>query len=43
MAQARIDVLGPEVMAVVNDIRLIQLPERNGPTGQPVFLAGTGA
>ena len=34
--------LGPEVMAVVNDIRLKSLPERKGPNGQPVFLAGTG-
>lgn len=35
-------VLGPEVMAVVNDIRLKSLPERKGPNGQPLFLAGTG-
>jgi hypothetical protein len=36
------DLLGPEVIAVVNDMRLKQLPERKGPTGQTLFLAGTG-
>ena len=36
------DLLGSEVIAIVNDIRLKQLPERKGPTGQAVFLAGTG-
>ncbi|MEO8047846.1 MAG: hypothetical protein ABI684_11225, partial [Nitrospirota bacterium] len=36
------DLLGPEVIAVVNDMRLKQLPERKGSTGQTVFLAGTG-
>ena len=36
------DLLGPEVIAIVNTIRLKQLPERKGPTGQAVFLAGTG-
>lgn len=36
------DLLGPEIIAVVNDMRLKQLPERKGPTGQTVFLAGTG-
>ena len=36
------DLLGPDVIAVVNDMRLKQLPERKGPTGQTVFLAGTG-
>jgi hypothetical protein len=36
------DLLGPEVLALVNDIRLKQLPERKGPTGQTMFLAGTG-
>ena len=36
------DLLGPEVIAVVNDMRLKQLPERKDPTGQTVFLAGTG-
>lgn len=36
------DLLGPEIIAVVNDMRLKQLSERKGPTGQTVFLAGTG-
>lgn len=36
------DLLGSDVMAVVNQIRLKSLPERKGPNGQPVFLAGTG-
>ncbi len=36
------DLLGPEVIAVVNDMRLKQLPQRNDHTGQIVFLAGTG-
>lgn len=36
------DLLGPEVLAVVNDMRLKQLPERKDHTGQTVFLAGTG-
>ena len=36
------DLLGSEVIAIINDIRLKQLPERKGPTGQAVFLAGTG-
>ncbi|MDN5943030.1 MAG: hypothetical protein L0H94_14195 [Nitrospira sp.] len=36
------DLLGPDVIAVVNDMRLKQLPERKDHTGQTVFLAGTG-
>ncbi len=36
------DLLGPEVIAMVNHIRLKNLPERKGPTGQIVFQAGTG-
>ncbi len=36
------DLLGPEIIAVVNDMRLKQLPERKDHTGQAVFLAGTG-
>ncbi|MBK9305630.1 MAG: hypothetical protein IPM58_00685 [Nitrospira sp.] len=35
------DLLGPEVIALINDIRLKHLPERKGPTGQVVFHAGT--
>ncbi len=34
--------LGPEIIAVVNQIRLNSLPERKGPNGQPVFSAGSG-
>ena len=36
------DVLGPEVIALINQIRLKNLPERKGPNGQAVFLAGAG-
>lgn len=36
------DLLGPEVIAFVNSIRLNQLPERKGPTEQAVFFSGTG-
>ena len=36
------DLLGPEIIAVVNDMRLKQLPERKDHTGQAVFLAGIG-
>ncbi len=34
--------LGPEVIAAVNAIRLKSLPERQGANGQPVFQAGVG-
>ena len=34
--------LGADVLAVINAIRLKSLPERKGPNGQPVFLAGSG-
>lgn len=36
------DLLGPDVLALVNTIRLKNLPERKGPTGQAVFHAGVG-
>ncbi|MFY4727459.1 hypothetical protein [Nitrospira sp. BLG_2] len=36
------EVLGAEVIALINDIRLKNLPERKGPTGQVVFQAGMG-
>lgn len=36
------EVLGAEVIALINEIRLKNLPERNGPTGQVVFQAGMG-
>lgn len=35
-------VLGSDVLAVINTIRLKSLPERKGPNGQPVFAAGSG-
>jgi hypothetical protein len=34
--------LGSEVIAVINTIRLKSLPERKGQNGQPVFAAGSG-
>ncbi len=34
--------LGSDVMAVINSIRLKSLPERKGQNGQPVFAAGSG-
>ncbi len=34
--------LGAEIIALVNGIRLKSLPERKGTNGQPVFLAGSG-
>jgi hypothetical protein len=42
LAKDDADLLGPEVSALINDIRLKNLPERKGPMGQVVFLAGTG-
>jgi hypothetical protein len=42
LAKDDADLLGPEIIALVNEIRLKNLPERKGPTGQVVFLAGTG-
>lgn len=36
------DLLGPEVIALINDIRLKNLPERKEPTGQIVFRTGMG-
>ena len=36
------EVLGPDVLAVINAMRLKSLPERKGGNGQPVFLAGSG-
>lgn len=34
--------LGPDVLALINTIRLKSLPERKGPTGQALFAAGAG-
>ncbi|MDH4084452.1 MAG: hypothetical protein OEV99_13155 [Nitrospira sp.] len=42
LAKDDADLLGPEVIALINDIRLKNLPERKGPMGQAVFPAGTG-
>lgn len=36
------DRLGADVITLVNEIRLKNLPERKGPSGQIVFQAGTG-
>lgn len=42
LAKDDADLLGPEVIALINEIRLKSLPERKGPTGQVVFHAGVG-
>jgi hypothetical protein len=42
LAQDDADLLGPKVIAVINEMRLKSLPERKGPNGQPVFQAGAG-
>lgn len=42
LAQDDADLLGPKVIAVINEMRLKSLPERKGPNGQPVFQAGGG-
>lgn len=42
LAKDDADLLGADVIALVNDVRLKNLPERKGPTGQVVFHAGTG-
>ena len=36
------EVLGPDVLAVINAMRLTSLPERKGSNGQPLFQAGSG-
>jgi hypothetical protein len=36
------DLLGPDVIALVNEVRLKALPERKGPNGQSLFRAGSG-
>ncbi|MBI4001961.1 MAG: hypothetical protein HY348_09270 [Nitrospira defluvii] len=41
LTQDDADLLGPKVIAVINEIRLKSLPERKGPNGQPVFQAGS--
>ena len=42
LAKDDADLLGAEVIALINEIRLKNLPERKGPTGQVVFHAGMG-
>jgi hypothetical protein len=41
LAQDDADLLGPDIVAFINKVRLQGLPERKGPNGQPVFRAGT--
>lgn len=41
LAQDDGDLLGPDIVAFINKVRLQGLPERKGPNGQPVFRAGT--
>lgn len=42
LAEDDAEVLGPDVLALVNAIRLTSLPERKGSNGQPLFAAGSG-
>jgi hypothetical protein len=42
LAKDDADLLGIEVVALINEIRLKNLPERKGPTGQILFQAGIG-
>lgn len=42
LAKDDADLLGSEVIALINEIRLKNLSERKGPNGQPIFLAGVG-
>lgn len=42
LAKDDADLLGPEAMTLINEIRLKNLPERKDPTGQVVFQAGMG-
>ena len=41
LAQDDAELLGPEVISLINDMRLQPLPERKDPNGRPVFRAGT--
>ncbi len=41
LAQDDAETLGPDVVSLINDMRLQHLPERKGMNGQPVFRAGT--
>ena len=42
LAKDDAELLGPEVIALINDIRLNNLHERKGPNGQLIFSAGAG-
>ncbi|OQW31769.1 MAG: hypothetical protein A4E19_00140 [Nitrospira sp. SG-bin1] len=42
LAKDDVDLLGSDVIALINEVRLKNLPERKGPTGQVLFQAGTG-
>jgi len=42
LAKDDADLLGTDLIALINEIRLKNLPERKGPTGQIIFQAGTG-
>lgn len=42
LAKDDADLLGPDVMTLINEIRLKNLPERKGPNGQLVFSTGAG-
>ncbi|UVT14703.1 MAG: hypothetical protein H8K04_12730 [Nitrospira sp.] len=42
LAKDDADLLGAEIIALVNEIRLKNLPERKGPAGQVIFQAGMG-
>lgn len=42
LAKDDADLLGSEVIMLINEIRLKNLPERKGPNGQPIFSAGVG-
>lgn len=42
LAKDDADLLGPEVIALINEIRIKNLPERKGPSGQVIFQAGAG-
>jgi hypothetical protein len=41
LAQDDAELLGPDIIAFINKVRVQGLPERKGPNGQPVFQAGT--
>ncbi|ODT45116.1 MAG: hypothetical protein ABS70_03885 [Nitrospira sp. SCN 59-13] len=42
LAEDDATLLGPDVLGLINSIRLKSLPERKGANGQPLFAAGSG-